>query len=150
MSIELRGIAKSFGEVTVVRGVDLRIATGELCVLLGPSGSGKSTLLRIIAGLEEPDDGRVLLHGEDVTRADPRRRGIGFVFQHYALFRHLTVAENVEFPLRVQKVSGGQRRARREELLELVGLAGYGGRRPGQLSGGQQQRVALARALASA
>src|SRR6185503_17009656 len=143
-------ITKSFGEVTVVRGVDLRIATGELCVLLGPSGSGKSTLLRIIAGLEEPDDGRVLLHGEDVTRADPRRRGIGFVFQHYALFRHLTVAANVEFPLRVQKVSGGQRRARREELLELVGLAGYGGRRPGQLSGGQQQRVALARALAAA
>jgi sulfate transport system ATP-binding protein len=150
LSIELRGIAKSFGQVTVVRGVDLRIATGELCVLLGPSGSGKSTLLRIIAGLEEPDDGRVLLHGEDVTRADPRRRGIGFVFQHYALFRHLTVAENVEFPLRVQKVPRAQRRARREELLELVGLAGYGGRRPGQLSGGQQQRVALARALAAA
>jgi sulfate transport system ATP-binding protein len=150
LSIELRAITKSFGEVTVVRGIDLRIATGELCVLLGPSGSGKSTLLRIVAGLEEPDDGRVLLHDEDVTRADPRRRGIGFVFQHYALFRHLTVADNVEFPLRVQKVPRGQRRARREELLELVGLAGYGGRRPGQLSGGQQQRVALARALASA
>ncbi len=150
MSIELRAITKSFGEVTVVRGIDLRIATGELCVLLGPSGSGKSTLLRIVAGLEEPDDGRVLLHDEDVTRADPRRRGIGFVFQHYALFRHLTVADNVEFPLRVQKVARAQRRARREELLELVGLAGYGGRRPGQLSGGQQQRVALARALASA
>jgi sulfate/thiosulfate transport system ATP-binding protein len=150
LSIELRAITKSFGEVTVVRGIDLRIATGELCVLLGPSGSGKSTLLRIVAGLEEPDDGRVLLHDEDVTRADPRRRGIGFVFQHYALFRHLTVADNVEFPLRVQKVPRAQRRARREELLELVGLAGYGGRRPGQLSGGQQQRVALARALASA
>jgi len=148
VSIELRAITKSFGEVTVVRGIDLRIATGELCVLLGPSGSGKSTLLRVIAGLEEPDSGSVLLHGEDVTRGDPRRRGIGFVFQHYALFRHLTVAENVEFPLRVQKVPGPQRRARREELLELVGLVGYGGRRPGQLSGGQQQRVALARALA--
>jgi sulfate transport system ATP-binding protein len=150
VSIELRGITKSFGDVTVVRGMDLRITTGELCVLLGPSGSGKSTLLRIIAGLEEPEEGQVLLHGVDVTRADPRRRGIGFVFQHYALFRHLTVAENVEFPLRVQKVPAGQRRARREELLELVGLTGYGGRRPGQLSGGQQQRVALARALASA
>ncbi len=150
MSIELRGISKSFGEATVVRGMDLRITTGELCVLLGPSGSGKSTLLRIIAGLEEPEEGQVFLHDEDVTHADPRRRGIGFVFQHYALFRHLTVAENVEFPLRVQKVPAAQRRARREELLELVGLTGYGGRRPGQLSGGQQQRVALARALASA
>ncbi|HEV8630958.1 MAG TPA: ATP-binding cassette domain-containing protein, partial [Thermoanaerobaculia bacterium] len=150
LSIELRGIAKSFGRVTVVRGIDLRIATGELCVLLGPSGSGKSTLLRIIAGLEEPDAGAVLLHDRDVTHADPRKRGIGFVFQHYALFRHLTVADNVEFPLRVQHVAAAERRARREELLELVGLAGYGGRRPGQLSGGQQQRVALARALASA
>ena len=150
MSIELRELTKSFGEVTVVRGIDLHISTGELCVLLGPSGSGKSTLLRIIAGLEEPDDGQVLLHDADVTRADPRRRGIGFVFQHYALFRHLSVADNVEFPLRVQKVPKQQRQARREELLELVGLAGYGRRRPGQLSGGQQQRVALARALASA
>jgi sulfate transport system ATP-binding protein len=150
VSIELRAVSKAFGEVTVVRGIDLRITTGELCVLLGPSGSGKSTLLRIIAGLEEPDDGHVLLHDRDVTRADPRRRGIGFVFQHYALFRHLTVADNVEFPLRVQRVPRAERQARREELLELVGLAGYGRRRPGQLSGGQQQRVALARALASA
>src|SRR5687767_12888090 len=88
MSIELRALTKTFGEVTVVRGIDLRIATGELCVLLGPSGSGKSTLLRIIAGLEAPDEGQVLLHDADVTHADPRRRGIGFVFQHYALFRH--------------------------------------------------------------
>ncbi len=150
MSIELRGVTKSFGGVTVVRGMDLHIASGELCVLLGPSGSGKSTLLRIVAGLEEPDSGGVLLYDEDVTRADPRRRGIGFVFQHYALFRHLTVAENVEFPLRVRKVPRRERRSRREELLELVGLTGYGRRRPGQLSGGQQQRVALARALASA
>ena len=140
MSIELRGITKSFGEATVVRGMDLRIATGELCVLLGPSGSGKSTLLRIVAGLEEPDDGQVLLHGEDVTHADPRRRGIGFVFQHYALFRHLTVAENVEFPLRVRLLQlllaqagrtvtperlirhlwGGSLSAGREHLKQLV------------------------------
>ena len=149
MSVELRAISKGYGELPVVTGLSLEIAAGELFVLLGPSGSGKSTLLRIIAGLTEPDSGRVLLHGKDVTEVDPKRRGVGFVFQHYALFRHLTVAENVEFPLRVRKVARRERQAKRESLLELVGLSGFGGRRPGQLSGGQQQRVALARALAA-
>jgi len=148
MSIGLVGISKRYGTLPVVRDVDLEIAQGELFVLLGPSGSGKSTLLRIIAGLAEPDAGRVLIGGDDVTGTDPRRRGIGFVFQHYALFRHLSVADNVEFPLRVRRVPRAERQARREELLELVGLSGFGLRKPGQLSGGQQQRVALARALA--
>jgi ABC-type Fe3+/spermidine/putrescine transport system ATPase subunit len=118
-------------------------------VLLGPSGSGKSTLLRMIAGLAEIDEGRVLLDGRDVTGVAPSDRGIGFVFQNYALFRNMTVADNVEFALRVRKVRAEDRRIRVEELLEIVGLAGFGGRRPTQLSGGQQQRVALARALAS-
>jgi sulfate transport system ATP-binding protein len=149
MSVELRSISKSYGGLPVVAGLSLEIAVGELFVLLGPSGSGKSTLLRIIAGLAEPDSGQVLLHGRDVTDVDPKQRGIGFVFQHYALFRHLTVADNVEFPLRVRKVQRRERQAKREALLELVGLSGFGGRRPGQLSGGQQQRVALARALAA-
>jgi sulfate transport system ATP-binding protein len=149
MSVELRSISKSYGGLPVVAGLSLEIAAGELFVLLGPSGSGKSTLLRIIAGLAEPDSGQVLLHGRDVTDVDPKQRGIGFVFQHYALFRHLTVADNVEFPLRVRKVQRRERQAKREALLELVGLSGFGGRRPGQLSGGQQQRVALARALAA-
>jgi len=148
MSIGLVGISKRYGSLAVVQDVDLEIGQGELFVLLGPSGSGKSTLLRLIAGLAEPDAGRVLIGGDDVTGTDPRRRGIGFVFQHYALFRHLSVAENVEFPLRVRKVAKAERQAKREELLELVGLSGFGGRKPGQLSGGQQQRVALARALA--
>jgi len=124
------------------------VAAGELCVLLGPSGSGKSTILRIVAGLTDPDAGRILLAGRDVTRVSPQKRGIGFVFQHYALFRHMTVAENVEFALRVRRVDRTARARRREELLEMVGLAGLGGRRTWQLSGGQQQRVALARALA--
>jgi sulfate transport system ATP-binding protein len=149
VSVELRSISKSYGGLPVVAGLSLEIAAGELFVLLGPSGSGKSTLLRIIAGLAEPDSGQVLLHGRDVTDVDPKQRGIGFVFQHYALFRHLTVADNVEFPLRVRKVQRRERQAKREALLELVGLSGFGGRRPGQLSGGQQQRVALARALAA-
>ncbi len=148
MSIALQGISKRYGELFVVRGVDLEVAAGELFVLLGSSGSGKSTLLRIVAGLTQPDVGRVLLHGRDVTSVSPRERGIGFVFQHYALFRHMTVADNVEFPLRVRRVPRAVRERRREELLELVGLSGFARRKPAQLSGGQQQRVALARALA--
>jgi sulfate transport system ATP-binding protein len=128
--------------------VSLSIAAGELFVLLGPSGSGKSTLLRMIAGLAEVDAGTVRLHGRDVTAVSPKDRGIGFVFQHYALFRHMTVADNVEFALRVRRVPAARRRERREELLQLVGLSGFAGRMPRQLSGGQQQRVALARALA--
>lgn len=148
MSIELSHLTKRYGSHAVVDDLSLSIDTGELFVLLGPSGSGKSTLLRMIAGLAEADDGRVALHGRDVTRVSPKDRGIGFVFQHYALFRHMTVAQNVEFALRVRRVPRAQRRGRAEELLALVGLSGFAGRYPRQLSGGQQQRVALARALA--
>jgi sulfate transport system ATP-binding protein len=149
MSIRVEHLTKRYGDAAVVNGVSLEIATGELFVLLGPSGSGKSTLLRMIAGLSEVDAGKVWLHGRDVTALSPKDRGIGFVFQHYALFRHMTVADNVEFSLRVARVPREERRRRREELLELVGLSGFGGRRPQQLSGGQRQRVAIARALAN-
>ena len=148
MAITLEHLTKRYEGHAVVWDVSLEIAKGELFVLLGPSGSGKSTILRMLAGLSEPDGGRILLGGRDVTRVPPQRRGVGFVFQHYALFRHMTVAENVEFALRVRGTARDARRARREELLDLVGLAGMGSRRPDQLSGGQQQRVALARALA--
>jgi sulfate/thiosulfate transport system ATP-binding protein len=148
MSIQVERLTKRYDGVPVVDDVSLRIATGELFVLLGPSGSGKSTLLRMIAGLAEVDEGRVLLHDRDITAVSPKDRGIGFVFQHYALFKHMTVADNVEFALSVQKVPPAVRRERREELLRLVGLLGFSHRYPRQLSGGQQQRVALARALA--
>jgi sulfate transport system ATP-binding protein len=148
VSIQLEHLTKRYAGHAVVDDLSLSIERGELFVLLGPSGSGKSTLLRMIAGLVEVDEGRVSLHGRDVTRVSPKDRGIGFVFQHYALFRHMTVAGNVEFALRVRKVPAARRRARTEELLQLVGLSGYAGRYPRQLSGGQQQRVALARALA--
>jgi sulfate transport system ATP-binding protein len=148
LSIELAHLTKRYDGHAVVDDVSLSIAAGELFVLLGPSGSGKSTLLRMIAGLSEVDQGRVLLHGRDVTAVSPRERGIGFVFQQYALFRHMTVADNVEFALRVRRTPAARRRQRREELLALVGLAGFAARYPRQLSGGQQQRVALARALA--
>ncbi len=148
MSIVLEDLTKRYGGHPVVNGVSLEVGEGELFVLLGSSGSGKSTLLRMIAGLSEVDAGRVLLHGRDVTDLPPAQRGVGFVFQSYALFRGMSVAENVEFALAVRGVAGPQRRRRRDELLELVGLAGLGGRMPRQLSGGQQQRVALARALA--
>ncbi|HYN20119.1 MAG TPA: ATP-binding cassette domain-containing protein [Thermoanaerobaculia bacterium] len=148
MSIVLEELTKRYGGQPVVNGVSLEVADGELFVLLGSSGSGKSTLLRMIAGLSEVDAGRVLLHGRDVTDAPPAKRGVGFVFQSYALFRGMTVAENVEFALSIRGVPRADRRRRRDELLELVGLAGLHGRMPRQLSGGQQQRVALARALA--
>ena len=148
MSIEVEHLTKRFGSTVVVDNVSLSIAKGELFVLLGPSGSGKSTLLRMIAGLAEVDSGTVKLHGRDVTGVSPKDRGIGFVFQHYGLFRHMNVADNVEFALRVRRVAKRKRRARREELLQLVGLSGLADRYPRQLSGGQQQRVALARALA--
>jgi sulfate transport system ATP-binding protein len=148
MSIRLEQLSKRYAGHPVVNDVSLEVADGEFFVLLGPSGSGKSTVLRIIAGLAEAEAGRVLLHGRDVTGLPPQARGIGFVFQSYALFRHMTVGENIEFPLRVRRVRGAERRRRRDEMLELVGLAGLGGRLPQQLSGGQQQRVALARALA--
>src|SRR5258707_2846212 len=148
MSIVLEEITKRYEGHPVVNRVSLEISDGEFFVLIGPSGSGKSTVLRMIAGLNSVDQGRVLLHGRDVTNEPPQQRGVGFVFQHYALFQHMSVADNIEFALRVRKVAAAERRRRRDELLEVVGLAGLGRRMPAQLSGGQQQRVALARAIA--
>lgn len=148
MSIVLDQLAKLYDGPPVVQNFSLEVVDGELFVLLGPSGSGKSTVLRMIAGLVEIDQGRVSLNGRDVTHVPPQRRGVGFVFQHYALFRHMSTADNIEFALRVRRIPAGERRRRRDELLELVGLAGMGARMPAQLSGGQQQPVALARALA--
>jgi sulfate transport system ATP-binding protein len=149
MSIVLQNLNKRFGGFPVVNNVSLEIAAGEFFVLLGSSGSGKTTVLNIIAGLTPCDSGRVLLHGQDVTLLSPQKRNIGLVFQNYALFQHMTIAENIEFGLRVRRVAAPTRRKRSETLLELVGLAGLGDRMPRQLSGGQQQRVALARALAA-
>ena len=148
MSIVLHDLVKRYGSHAVVDHVSLEIRDGELFVLLGPSGSGKSTILRMIAGLVAADDGRVVLHGRDVTLLPPQERNTGFVFQNYALFPHMTVAENVEFGLAIRKVPKAERAAKRDELLALVGLAGYARRDLRQLSGGQQQRVAVARALA--
>jgi sulfate transport system ATP-binding protein len=148
MSIVLDQLTKRYGTQLVVSQVSLEIERGEFFVLLGASGSGKSTILRMIAGLTPIDGGRVLLHDRDVSVLRPQDRNVGFVFQNYALFRHMTVAENIEFALTVRRTSAGMKRKRREELLEIVGLSGMGGRLPSQLSGGQQQRVALARALA--
>jgi sulfate transport system ATP-binding protein len=148
MSITLDQVTKRYQGVPVVNDVSLNIQTGEFLVLLGPSGSGKSTLLRAIAGLTEIDHGRVSLHGRDVTGVSARDREVGFVFQHYALFKHMSVAQNIEFALRVRGVKAAERRARRKELLTLVALEGMDDRLPTELSGGQQQRVAVARALA--
>ena len=148
MSIQLEAVNKSYGAQRVVRDVSLSIESGELFVLLGASGSGKSTLLRLIAGLMLPDSGRILLNDRDVTSLPPQQRGTGFVFQNYSLFRHMTVAQNIAFGLSIRQVSRQERERRTEELLDLIGLSGYGSRLPAQLSGGQQQRVALARALA--
>ncbi len=148
MSITLDQVTKRYQGVPVVNDVSLQVRQGEFVVLLGPSGSGKSTLLRAIAGLTEIDHGRVSLHGKDVTHLTARQREVGFVFQHYALFRHMSIGDNIEFALRVRKVGAVERRARRKELLRLVALDGMDDRLPAQLSGGQQQRVAVARALA--
>jgi len=148
MSITLDQVTKRYQGVPVVNDVSLDIGDGEFFVLLGPSGSGKSTLLRAIAGLSGVDHGRISLHGRDVTHVAARGRGVGLVFQNYALFRHMTVAENIEFALRVRRVKAAERRQRRQELLRLVALEGMDQRLPAQLSGGQQQRVAVARALA--
>ena len=148
MSITLDQVTKRYQGVPVVNDVSLDIGDGEFFVLLGPSGSGKSTLLRAIAGLSGVDHGRVSLHGRDVTHVSARERGVGLVFQNYALFRHMTVAENIEFALRVRRMKSSERRKRRHELLRLVALEGMDNRLPAQLSGGQQQRVAVARALA--
>jgi sulfate transport system ATP-binding protein len=146
--IAVRDVTKSFGDFVALEGVSLEIPDGSLTALLGPSGSGKSTLLRIIAGLEEPDGGTVEIHGADATHVPPQRRGIGFVFQHYAAFKHMTVRDNVAFGLKIRKVPKQRVRERVDELLGVVGLAGYHERYPNQLSGGQRQRMALARALA--
>ena len=152
MSIEVRNLTKSFGSFAALRDVTFTVQTGELVALLGPSGSGKTTLLRIIAGLETANAGRVLFAGQDATERSAKDRGVGFVFQHYALFRHMTVFENVAFGLRVrpreQRPTHDDIRRRVTELLTLVQLDYLGDRYPSQLSGGQRQRVALARALA--
>jgi putative spermidine/putrescine transport system ATP-binding protein len=145
-ALEISGVAKSFGTTTVLKGVDLSVRPGELLVVLGPSGSGKTTLLQLIAGYELPDAGTISLDRRDVTRIDPSRRDIGMVFQNYALFPHLTVAQNIAFPLRMRKHDAAHIAERVDWALKLVDLAGYGGRYPRELSGGQQQRVALARA----
>ena len=148
MSITLDQVTKQYQGNPVVNDVSLSVAEGEFFVLLGPSGSGKSTLLRTIAGLTEVDHGRITLFGRDVTQVSAREREVGFVFQNYALFRHMTVGENIEFALRVRREKSAARTRRRKELLELIGLTGMDDRLPTQLSGGQQQRVAVARALA--
>ena len=152
MSIEVQGLAKRFGSFEALKDVSLEIPSGELVALLGPSGSGKTTLLRLIAGLERPDAGTILFHGRDATRRDVRERQVGFVFQHYALFRHMSVFENVAFGLRVRprhlRPPEAEIRATVTDLLKLVQLDWLADRQPSQLSGGQRQRVALARALA--
>jgi len=148
MRIEVKRISKRFGEFTALEDVTLDVAEGSLTALLGPSGSGKSTLLRIVAGLETADAGEVLIDGLDVTAARPQERGVGFVFQHYAAFTHMSVRENVAFGLRIRKRPRAEVRTRVDELLALVGLTTWAEQRPAQLSGGQRQRMALARALA--
>jgi len=146
--IAVRDVRKQFGEFVALDDVTLEIPAGSLTSLLGPSGSGKSTLLRIIAGLEQPDSGTVEIEGEDATRVPPQRREIGFVFQHYAAFKHMTVRDNVAFGMKIRKQPKDRIKDRVDELLGVVGLAGYHERYPNQLSGGQRQRMALARALA--
>ena len=148
MTIRAEHITKRFGDFTALEDVSVEVADGSLTALLGPSGSGKSTLLRIIAGLEVPDVGRVMIGDDDVTNVVPQKRGIGFVFQHYAAFKHLTVRRNVAFGLEIRKRPKDEIRARVDELLALVQLNGFADRYPAQLSGGQRQRMALARALA--
>jgi sulfate transport system ATP-binding protein len=146
--IAVRNVTKRFGEFVALDDVSLEVESGALMALLGPSGSGKSTLLRVIAGLETPDSGEVFISGKEATQLRPQKRGVGFVFQHYAPFKHMTVADNVAFGLTVRKRPKDEIRDRVHELLELVQLEGLGKRYPAQLSGGQRQRMALARALA--
>jgi sulfate transport system ATP-binding protein len=146
--IEVNGVSKKYGDTAALTDVSVTVPDGSLTALLGPSGGGKTTLLRVIAGLETPDTGTVVMDDQDVTQVPVRRRGIGFVFQHYAAFKHMSVADNVAFGLTVRKRPKADVKAKVDELLHLVGLAHLATRRPDQLSGGQRQRMALARALA--
>jgi sulfate transport system ATP-binding protein len=146
--IEVNGVSKSYGDTDALTDVSVSVPDGSLTALLGPSGGGKTTLLRVIAGLETPDTGSGVMDGDDVTQVPVRRRGIGFVFQHYAAFKHMSVADNVAFGLTVRKRPKADVKAKVDELLQLVGLSHLASRRPDQLSGGQRQRMALARALA--
>ena len=148
MSILVRNVSRRFGDFVALDDVSLEVDSGSLTALLGPSGSGKSTLLRIIAGLEHPDSGQIFLSGNDATTLTPQKRNIGFVFQHYAAFKHMTVHDNIAFGLKVRKRPKVEIRDRVDELLSLVQLDGLGDRYPSQLSGGQRQRMGLARALA--
>ncbi|MFM2064538.1 MAG: hypothetical protein RLZZ507_4209 [Cyanobacteriota bacterium] len=148
MGIVVENVSKHFGSFQAVDQVSVEIKSGSLVALLGPSGSGKSTLLRLISGLEMPDSGKILLTGKDATYQSVQERNIGFVFQHYALFKHLTVRQNIAFGLEIRKAPKKKIKGKVDQLLELVQLSGLGDRYPSQLSGGQRQRVALARALA--
>jgi len=148
MSIEISGVNKSFGDFVALDNVNVTIPTGQLTALLGPSGGGKSTLLRIIAGLDSADSGTITIEGKDATRLPAQKRNVGFVFQHYAVFKHMTVAKNVAFGLEIRKRSKAEVAERVDELLKLVHLSQFAHRLPSQLSGGQRQRMALARALA--
>jgi sulfate transport system ATP-binding protein len=147
-AITVRGANKHYGDFAALDNVDFEVPAGSLTALLGPSGSGKSTLLRVIAGLDQPDTGTVTINGRDVTNVPPQQRGIGFVFQHYAAFKNLTVRDNVAFGLKIRKKPKAEVKERVDNLLEVVGLSGFQSRYPNQLSGGQRQRMALARALA--
>src|ERR1700752_5068854 len=146
-AIVVRGANKRYGDFVALDNVDFEVPAGSLTALLGPSGSGKSTLLRTIAGLDQPDIGTVTINGRDVTRVPPQHRGIGFVFQHYAAFKHMTVRDNVAYGLKIRKRPKAEVKAKVDNLLEVVGLSGFQTRYPNQLSGGQRQRMALARAL---
>ena len=147
-AITVRGANKHYGDFAALDNVDFDVPSGSLTALLGPSGSGKSTLLRAIAGLDQPDTGTITINGRDVTHVSPQRRDIGFVFQHYAAFKHLSVRDNVAFGLKIRKRPKTEIKERVDNLLEVVGLSGFQNRYPNQLSGGQRQRMALARALA--
>jgi sulfate transport system ATP-binding protein len=148
MSIEIKNVNKRFGDFVALEDINVSLPTGQLTALLGPSGGGKSTLLRIIAGLEKADTGTIDIEGVDATKMAPQKRNVGFVFQHYAVFKHMTVAKNVAFGLEIRKKDKAEVRDRVEELLKLVHLSQFADRLPSQLSGGQRQRMALARALA--
>src|SRR6516164_5060850 len=147
-AIALRGVNKRYGDFAALDDINFTVPAGSLTALLGPSGSGKSTLLRAIAGLDEPDTGTITINGRDVTHVPPQRRGIGFVFQHYAAFKHMTVRDNVAFGLMIRRRPKAEVKDKVDNLLQTVGLSGFQNRYPGQLSGGQRQRMALARALA--